>query len=97
MPVTSISHARIAPEVLTREVGDELVLMSLTTDAYYGLTGVARRAWELFAAGSNLGEAAEQIAKEYAVPVEKVLADLVALVDDLVAEGLVVVVDPDDR
>ena len=82
---------RIRPsaQVLSREVGDEIVLMSLATDAYFGLDGTGKRVWQLLIDGHSVGDTIESIATEYTVKREQVEHDVLALLADLVAAGLI--------
>jgi hypothetical protein len=76
------------PQVLSQRGADAIVLLSLTHGRYYTLEGVGARAWELCDGTRNLREVGMVISREYDVPLERVDADLVELIDDLVSEEL---------
>jgi len=48
----------IPPQVMSRLVGDETVLLDLSSGIYFGLDGVGKRIWESVADGLSLGETA---------------------------------------
>jgi len=48
-------------------VGDETVLLDLSSGIYFGLDGVGKRIWESVADGLSLGETAAVIATEFEV------------------------------
>jgi hypothetical protein len=78
----------IPPQVISREVGDDTVLLDLATGMYFGVDGVARRIWESISEGRNLAETAELIASEYEVDEANAQADVLEFVSDLVERGL---------
>lgn len=78
----------IPPQVMSRLVGDETILMDLSTGIYFGLDGVGKRIWETIAEGRNLKAVVAVIVAEFEV--DEVLAqdDVVEFVSDLVERGL---------
>ena len=82
------TRVAIPPQVMSRLVGDETVLLDLASGMYFGLDGVGRRIWECLAEGKSLGETAAVIAAEYEVDETRAQADLVAFASDLVQRGL---------
>ena len=82
-------RVRIAQEVLARQVGEETVMLDLAKGAYFGLDPVGARMWQLLAEGKTLAEVRDAIAEEYDAPRDAIERDLLALVDDLKAQGLI--------
>jgi len=80
----------VPPEVMSRLVGDETVLLDLVSGTYFGVDGVAKRIWESVTEGHSLGETATVIATEFEVDEAQAQADLVAFASDLVERGLLV-------
>ena len=78
----------IPPQVMSRLVGDETVLLDLASGVYFGVDGVAKRIWESISEGRNLGETAEVIASEYEVDEANAQADVLEFVSELVERGL---------
>ncbi len=78
----------IPPQVMSRLVGDETVLLDLSSGVYFGLDGVGKRIWESVAEGLSLRETAAAIASEFEVEETQAQADLIAFATDLVERGL---------
>ena len=78
----------ISPQVMSRLVGEETVLLDLASGTYFGVDGVAQRIWELIAEGKSLGEATAVIVSEFDVDKTRAEADVLAFVGDLVERGL---------
>lgn len=78
----------IPPQVMSRLVGDETILMDLSTGIYFGLDGVGKRIWETIAEGRNLAEVAAVIATEYEVDDDRAQNDVVEFIAGLVERGL---------
>ena len=76
---------------LSADLHNEIVLMSLDSGSYYGLEGTARRIWELIATPCTLTELSAQLSKEFQVTPEQCVEDISPFLDELLAEGLLVV------
>lgn len=83
-------RVRIPQEVLARQVGGETVMLDLAKGAYFGLDPVGARMWQLLAEGKTLAEVRDAIVEEYDVSREDAERDLLALVAELRARGLLV-------
>lgn len=79
-----------APDVIVREVGEELVLLDMNRGAYYGLDPIGARVWKLLASGTSLANVVDQLAGDYEVTREQLESDAEALVSDLESRGLVI-------
>ena len=80
----------IPPQVMSRLVDDETVLLDLESGMYFGLDGVGKRIWDSVTEGRSIGEIAEIISAEYEVDEARAQADVVAFTSDLVERGLLV-------
>jgi hypothetical protein len=78
----------IPPQVMSRLVGDETVLLDLASGFYFGLDGVGKRIWEMLAEGSSLAETASVITAEFEVDEATAQADVIGFANDLVRRGL---------
>lgn len=78
----------IPPQVMSRLVGDETVLLDLASGMYFGLDGVGQRIWDAVGAGHSLEEIAQLIAAEYEVDEAQAQADVLAFAGELVDRGL---------
>jgi hypothetical protein len=82
------TYLSIPPQVMSRLVDDETVLLDLSSGVYFGLDGVGKRIWESVAEGHNLGQAVAVIITEYEVAEEQAQIDVLAFANDLVERGL---------
>ena len=98
MSRTISSHGRLAgsdilvrndSELLTTVVDGELIGMSVEQGACYGLNGVGTRIWDLLVEPRSIASLCEQLTSEYDVDAAKCLDEVLALVEELQAEGLV--------
>jgi len=78
----------IPPQVMSRMVGDETVLLDLESGIYFGLDGVGQMIWESVAEGLSLAQAAANIVEEYDVEESQAQADVLEFASDLVERGL---------
>ncbi len=80
-----------SPQVLSRVIDEEAVLLNLGTGTYCGMNEVATRAWELIGEGISFGGLCDQLGAEFDADGEKIQADLSELLDSLLNAKLVVV------
>ena len=90
--MTLFDRLEIPPQVMTRTVGEEVVVLDLASGTYFGLDPVGARIWELMADGKNLGEICDQMLEEYDVTREELERDILRLADELNGQGLIQVV-----
>ena len=64
-------------------------MLDLAKGAYFGLDPVGARMWQLLAEGKTLAEVCDAIVEEYDATRDAIERDLLALVDDLKAQGLI--------
>ena len=76
-------------ELLTTVVDGELIGMSVEQGACYGLNDVATRIWELLAEPRSIDSLCQQLTSEYDVEAGQCLREVLDLVEELRAEGLV--------
>jgi hypothetical protein len=87
------SSITIPDEVLFREVAGEAVILNLETGKYYGLNEIGTRMWTLITEHGCLQPVYNALLEEYDVHEERLQSDLLELVDDLVARGLLMAND----
>lgn len=76
-------------DVAFREIDQEAVILNLATGRYFGLNGVATRAWLLLAQGLSVGEAVRRLGEEYDVAADVLERDVIGWVETLLDRGLV--------
>jgi Coenzyme PQQ synthesis protein D (PqqD) len=77
------------PDVVSRRLGDEVVLVDLRTNRIFALSPTGARFWELLSEGKSRPEIEEQLLREYEVARETVSAEIDSLVRALEDERLV--------
>ena len=79
----------IPPQVMSRLVGGETVILDLESGMYFGLDGVGKRIWDSLSDGNTLAETAAVIAAEYDVDESRAESDLLAFTNELLERGLI--------
>ena len=78
----------VPERVLMRHVGDELVLLNLDEESYYGLNPVGARLMQLADTGATLEAIAARLLTEFDVGRERLEIDVRAVAAELIAAGL---------
>ena len=79
----------IPAQVMSRQVGDETVILDLGSGMYFGLDPVGARIWQLLSEGQSLDAVVTSLLGEYEVPEDQLRQDVDALVGELVSRGLI--------
>jgi hypothetical protein len=82
---------RVPDTVLMRTVRDEVVLLDMAGEEYYGLNAVGACVIRSVKDGADVDAAVAAVVDAFDAPEEQIRADVVALVEELVATGLLVV------
>jgi hypothetical protein len=77
--------------VSMRKVHDEVVLLDMSSEQYYGLNAVGACVIEAVTAGADVDGAVAAVFDAFDAPEDQIRADVLALVEELVATGLLVV------
>jgi hypothetical protein len=81
-------------EVAAKVIDGELIIIRLSDGTYYSMDNVGTRLWELIERRHELPAVIETIAAWYDTPVDRVDRDTTPLVEELLAERLIVPVEP---
>jgi len=73
---------------MARQVGDETVILDLSSGLYFGLDPVGSRMWELIGSGLAFAAICDTLLGEYDVQKDRLVEDLRRLVDELTQRGL---------
>ena len=84
------SSFKVSGDVVFRELDREAVVLNLASGTYFGLNEVGTRIWHLIEEHAALAQVLDTIRGEYDAPPERLEQDLIRLVGELVAKGLVV-------
>ncbi len=87
-PIRIDSRLSIPPQVMSRPVGEETVLLDLASGQYFGLDNVGKLIWESIAEGRNLAETVDRLVAEYDVGEEQARTDVIDFAKKLVDRGL---------
>jgi len=79
----------IPPQIITKTVGDETVIVDLMTGTYFGLDPVGARIWQLMHEGKTLSEICSVMLEEYEVSRAELEYDTMKLVEALSEQGLI--------
>ena len=79
------------PEVLSRVLAGEAVLLHLASGEYFGMNEVASHVWEAIVRGTSFGDAVNAVTSEFEVDEAQARGDLQRFVEMLTAKGLCVV------
>ena len=74
---------------MARDVGDETVILDLTSGTYFGLDPVGARMWQLFCEKRTLSDVCDVMVAEYEVTRHDLERDVLRLASELVTKGLV--------
>jgi hypothetical protein len=77
-------------DVVWREVGDELVVLELTTSTYLTLNGAAKHLWITLVDGATFGQLAASLEERYQIPPERATTDAEAFLSALTDRQLIV-------
>ena len=78
----------IGDAILFQKVQDEVVLLNMDSEQYYGLNPVAAEMWASLMKCGRVSEAAESLIACYEVEPETLKSDLNKLVTELMSGGL---------
>lgn len=71
-----------------RVVGDELVLLNMNAETYYGLNPVGARLMQIAESGATLAQVVDALLEEFDVVRERLVDDVRSVAADLIAAGL---------
>lgn len=77
-----------AQDMLSTELDQETILMSINAGAYYGLEGPAQTIWENIASPITFSALVDRLVKEYQVTPETCAQDLQSFLGKMEQEGL---------
>ncbi len=84
------TFVRVPEHVLMRSLGDEMVMLNLDVESYYGLNEVGARLMQLAETGATLEQITEQLFGEFEVGREQLAQDVRTVTAELMEAGLLV-------
>ncbi|CAO1652493.1 PqqD family peptide modification chaperone [Parasphingorhabdus sp. NYA22] len=70
-------------QILSSDIGDEMVMMDINLGKYFSLKGPSGRVWELIGNGTTVQAIFDVLLEEYDVEAEQCQQELLALLKDL--------------
>ncbi|MEZ5584297.1 MAG: PqqD family protein [Candidatus Competibacteraceae bacterium] len=86
--LTANTRLSISDQVVSRKVDDETVILDLTAGTYFGLDPIGSRFFELLEQEGTLNSVVARMLQEFDVSEEQLTTDLLKLVEEMVANGL---------
>lgn len=77
-----------SPNVMSREVAGETVLVDLDSELYFSLNQTGAFIWSGVTSGLGCGEIADAVVERFGIEHDRASADVGRLVDELVEAGL---------
>ena len=81
-------RVRVPGQVLMRRVGEEMVMLNLERENYYGLDPVGARLMQIAESGATLEQISERLFEEFDAGREQVQGDVRRIAAELMAAGL---------
>jgi hypothetical protein len=75
------------------EVDEDMVALNVERGSCYGLNGVGSRIWKLLSRPTRIGDLCATLLAEYEVPPDVCERDVLALLEELRAEGMITTLD----
>lgn len=91
MNLSEQSVVSVAEDQVSCSLGDEAAILNMKAGIYYGLNPVGAQVWKLLQTPRRIAEIQEFLLREYDVEPEHCQSDLLALLEDLLGAGLIVV------
>ena len=79
-----------APSVIGEVLGGEAIIVNLDSGAYYSLDGAGAEVWTAAQSGATLARMIDLVVAKFSGAPAEIAAGVAALVEELVAEGLLV-------
>ena len=89
MAASFSDRVKVPNDVLVSGLEDESVILNLQSERYFGLDEVGTRMLSVLTSSTSIEAAFETLRNEYEVDTQQLRSDLLALVDQLVEQGLV--------
>ena len=77
---------------LSNDLESEAVILNMTSGKYYSLVGVGKDVWNLLRVPCSAKDICEAIVKEYDIDLPTCQQDILSLLDDMLAAGLIEIV-----
>ena len=90
MTISFSDRVTVPDDVLISHLQDESVFLNLDSERYYGLDNVGTRFLSVLTTSDTIESAYEQLRDEYDVDPQVLRKDLLALIENLIDQGLLI-------
>jgi Coenzyme PQQ synthesis protein D (PqqD) len=90
MTISFSERVTVPDDVLISNLQDESVILNLDSERYYGLDNVGTRFLSVLTTSDTIESAYEQLRDEYDVDPQILRDDLLALIENLIDQGLLI-------
>jgi len=90
MTISFSDRVTVPDDVLISNLQDESVMLNLDSERYYGLDDVGTRFLSVLTSSDTIETAYERLRDEYNVDPQVLRADLLALIENLIDQGLLI-------
>jgi hypothetical protein len=90
MTISFSDRVTVPDDVLISRLQEESVILNLDSERYYGLDDVGTRFLSVLTTSDSIETAYEQLRSEYNVDPQVLRTDLLALVENLINQGLLI-------
>jgi hypothetical protein len=91
MTISFSDRLKIPDDVLISNLQEESVILNLDSERYFGLDNVGTRIFSVLTTTNSIGAAYELLLEEYDVDRDVLRQDLIALIEDLLEQGLMTI------
>lgn len=91
--ITELTTLVLSKNLVAADLQDEKVILHLSSGVYYGVDSIGARICQLLQSPTSVNAICETLMKEYEVSPEQCKSDVLALVNELIANELVVVTE----
>ena len=90
MTISFSERVTVPDDVLISNLQDESVILNLDSERYYGLDNVGTRFLSVLTTSESIESAYERLRDEYDVDPQILRTDLLALIENLIDQGLLI-------
>ena len=90
MTISFSDRVTVPDDVLISNLQDESVILNLDRERYYGLDNVGTRFLSVLTTSESIESAYERLRDEYDVDPQILRTDLLALIENLIDQGLLI-------
>lgn len=90
MTISFTDRVKVPDDVLISNLQEESVILNLDSERYYGLDSVGTRILSVLTSSDSIEAAYERLVQEYEVDREVLKKDLLELVENLIAQGILI-------